>query len=158
MVFYVRFLKPPRLDVSKGVVRALVTVTTDLGDDFYPGALTLFARVVTPSCERHWQSRWQRIEWKTGLRTLWIEIRNMEHCPPEPLQLVISTQPTLMADDVFFPNIPEVLSVRSDLFGRGNGWKKPQADNRVERRYRTNGGNERMVWEETGESIARHIW
>ena len=44
MVHYVRFLKPPRscsLEKSQTLVKALITVTTDLGDDFLPCDLAL---------------------------------------------------------------------------------------------------------------------
>ncbi len=158
MVYYVRFLKPPKLDVSKGTVRALVTVTTDLGDEFYPGHLTLYAVAVTLGEDQHWNSQLQRVDWKYGMRTAWIEVQDMKHCPQELLQLVVTTQPTLVADKILLSDIPEVLSVRSDSFGRGRGWEKRQADSRTERRYMTSNGQGRIIHEEMGESIARHIW
>lgn len=158
MVFYIRFLKPPRIDIQKGAVRCLVTVTTDLGDDFYSGSLTLYATAVTSQNEQQWQSPWQTVEWKTGMRVVWIEIQNIRNCQAELLHLLVNTQPTLVADDVLFADMPEVLSARSDSFGRESGWDKCQANDRIGRRYRTRSGPERMIYEDTSESIARHIW
>ena len=158
MVYYIRFLKLPKLDNPQGTVRALVTVTTDLGDDFYPESLSLFVTVVVSARERDWQSKWQKVEWRKGMRTVWIEIQNMRSCPSELLRLVVNTRPSLVADDLLLENMPEVFSARSSTFGRSRGSDIPQADNRIERRYRTSIGEERTLDEEMGESIARHIW
>ena len=156
MVYYIRFLKPPTFDSSKGIVRALVTVTTDLGDDFYPGSLTLFAVAVTSASG--WQPVWHKVEWKRGMRTVWIEIQGVGSSPLELLRLVVNSRPSLLADDISLESMPDVFSARSSSFGQINGGKMSQADNCIERRYKTGRGGERVIDEEIGESIARHIW
>ncbi|KAL6716372.1 hypothetical protein ACLMJK_005938 [Lecanora helva] len=142
------------LNVQKKNVRALITITSDLGDDFYPGSLNLYAKAVALGERGNWQSDWNRIEWKAGMRTVWIEIQNLSHNPSQLLELIVNSQPALEADEVSFTIMPEVLSARSESFGR----EKCHTSKRIQRRYRTGCGQERMIYEDTGESIARHIW
>lgn len=158
MVYYIRFLKPPKFDVSKGLVRSLVTVTTDLGDDFYPGDLTIYAIVVATEREGSWQSVWQTVKWKSGMRSAWIEIRGMEPSPLGPLHLVVNTRKTLHAGDLLLNDLPEILDARSESFRRGGNWQQSQAGNRVERRFGMTLGCWTAIYEEIGESIARHLW
>ena len=158
MVYYLRFLKPPKLDIRNGIVRALLTVTTDLGDDFYPGDLTLYAIVVTSACESDWQSEWQTVKWKSGMRTVWVEIGDIELSPLELLELIVNTQETMLGDNAQFTRLPDVLSARSESFGRGAWWEKIQAEDRIQRRFKTEAGHESLIFEEIGESIARHVW
>lgn len=152
MVWYIRFLKSPKLD-QKGHVRALLTITTDLGDVFYPTDLTIYAIIVTARYEE-WMSEWQTLKWKSGMRSLWVEFRNTHASPPEPLRLVVNSSRSRGANAVLLDNMPEFLGVWSDTFDRD----KNQAGSIVERRYRTDSSPERVIVEETGESIARHIW
>lgn len=153
MVHYIRFLKQPKLDIHKCTVRALVTITTDLGDDFYPADIGLYAAVISDASKES-DTEWENILWKRGTRNVWIEIRKSHFNDTKYMRLLVSTQRTLAADTVLLSDLPEILSARSEVFGK----EKPQAGNRIERRYRTNLGNSRAVYEETGESIARHIW
>ena len=153
MVYYVRFLKPPKLDIHKGVVRALVTVTTDLGDDFYPGDLTIHAVIVTEEREET-ITKWRTLLWKKGMRSVWIDIGTLAPRATKSMRLFVSSQCTVAADTVLLNELPEILSARSDAFG----WDHPQASDKIERRYKTAHGEERAIYEETGESIARHIW
>ena len=153
MVHYIRFLKPPKLDARKCFVRALITITTDLGDDFYPGDLTLYAAAV---CEapRNSAIEWQTIQWKRGSRNIWIEIKRLNFDSTKSMQLLINAEHTAAADLFLFENLPEIVSARSLPFE----WQISQAGNKIERRYKTQVGNERVIYEETGESIARHLW
>ena len=153
MVWYVRFLKSPKLE-HKNHVRTLITVTTDLGHEFYPADLILYAMVVTTEHEKDWMSEWQTVRWKCGMRTLWIDSVNTAADPPVHLRLVVTTEQTKKGNKVSSSNIPEIMGVWSDTFD----WNKPQASNVVERRYIIDSGHESTILEETGESIARHIW
>ncbi len=153
MVWYIRFLKPPKLD-QKGHVRALITITTDLGDDFYPTDLTLYAILVTALDKEEWMSDWQTVRWKSGMRTVWIDFRDAYASPPVPLRLFVNSRRSREGNSVFLDDMPEILCVWSDTFDRS----KNQAGGVIERRYRTDSGPEKVIMEETGESIARHIW
>ena len=88
------------------------------------------------------------------MRALWIDALNLNAGPPVDLRLVVNSTKSKEGNSVLIENIPEILGVWSDTFD----WDKDQASNVVERRYRTGSGQERTVLEETGESIARHIW
>lgn len=153
MVWYIRFLKTPKF-YQKGHVRALITITTDLGDDFYPTDLTLYAIIVATESEENRMSKWQTVKWKGGMRNLWVDIVNLGAGPPVGLRLVVNSKQSREGISVLLEDIPEILGVWSDTFD----WDKYQASNVIERRYRTDSGHERAVLEETGESIARHIW
>ena len=153
MAWYIRFLKPPKLD-QKGHVRALITITTDLGDDFYPADFSLHAMIVTTEYEEDWMSEWQTVKWKSGMRTLWIDIVNADADPPVNLRLIVNTEQSKEGNSISLGNIPEIFGVWSDTF---DGDQR-QARKMVERRYRTDSGPERTIMEETGESIARHVW
>ena len=153
MVYYIRFLKPPKFDIKKCIVRALVTITTDLGDDFYPADIGLYAAVISDASKES-DTEWERLLWKRGTRNAWIEIRKTQFEDTGSMRLLVSTQSTSAADTVLLSNLPEILSARCEVFRK----EKPQAGDRVERRYRTSLGNQRAIYEDTGESIARHIW
>ena len=159
MVYYIRLLKPPKLDVVKDTVRALVTITTDLGDDFYSGNLDLHAILATLEADGdYWQSEWRTVQWKAGMRNVWIEFRNLDCYPRRLFQLLVNTKPDLAADNAVITDMPEVLSARSDSFGWEGGREKSQAYNRIQRRYGTDSVQGRTIYENTGESIAQHIW
>ena len=153
MVWYIRLLKPPKLD-QKGHVKALITITTDLGDDFYPIDLTVYAIIMTAHSKKVWTSEWQTLKWKSGMRSSSVEFNDAHASHPEPLRLAVNSRRSREANVILKDDMPEVLGVWSDTFDR----KKNQAGNIVERRYRTDSGPERVIMEETGESIARHIW
>lgn len=150
MVWYIRFLKTPKIN-QHGHVRALITVTTDLGDEFYPIDLTLYATITG---ENNWTSEWRTVEWKSGMRNLWIDIGSVDADPPVDSRLVVNSKPNNEGNSISMEGIPEILAVWSDTFDKG----KSQAGSMIERRYRTPSGFERTTVEETGESIARHIW
>ena len=153
MVYYIRFLKTPKLDIQKCIVRALVTITTDLGDDFYPADVDLYAAVINDASKES-DTEWERVLWKRSTRNMWIEIRKTQLEDKGSMRLLVSTQSTLAADTLLLRSLPEILSVRCEVFEK----EKPQAGDRVERRYRTSLGNQRAIYEDTGESIARHVW
>ncbi len=153
MVHYIRFLKAPKVDTQKCIVRALVTITTDLGDYFYPADLSLYAAVISDASKES-DTEWERILWKRGTRNVWIEIGKTQFKDTRSMRLLVSTQRTVAADAVSLRDLPEILSARCEIIGR----EKPQAGDKIERRYMTKLGNKRAIYEDIGESIARHIW
>lgn len=150
MVWYIRFLKTPKIDL-KGHVRALITITTDLGDGFYPNDITLHARILS---NENCISEWRSLEWKRGMRTLRVDIANVDANLPADLRLVVNCKMSVEGNSISVDNMPEILGVWSDTFGKS----KSQAGGIVQRRYRTVAKVEKMIIEETGESIARHVW
>ena len=100
-------------------------------------------------------SEWQSVKWKNGMRSLWINIDRLNTASTRvDLRLVVNTEQSKEGSSVCLGNMPEVLGVWSDTFD----WVENIASNMIERRYRTQYGREMAIFEETGESIARHIW
>lgn len=161
MVFYVRFLKAPRVQKQKGgtlCVAALVSVTTDLGDAFLAQDVDLLA---TLQGEDSQEPLYQEpVKWTAGKRELPIMLG------PFPEQL--SRQSIVLGLNATDPRRPRPRSL-DPLFETGavplviSGWSAPfggpqylSAEKLVERRL---GGEMGLrIWEETGNSIARHIW
>ena len=153
MVWYVRFLKTPKID-QKGHVRTLITITTDLGDLFYPADLILHAMITRSEKDANCMSEWQTVQWKSGMRTLWIDIVNIDARSRKKLRLVVNLERNSEGNIISGGRVPEILGAWSGTFDR----EQNQASSIIERRYRTDLGLERVITEETGESIARHIW
>ena len=152
-MYYIRFLKTPRLDTFKSTVRALITVTTDLGDDFYPGELEVYTTITTVDQGRDCSSSWHTIRWTAGMRSAWIEI-HVTLLPSKLLRLFVATKQSLSPRELRLECMPEVLCVRSDTFGR----RQTDASRWIERRWRTPHNGDVSIYEETGESIACHVW
>lgn len=88
------------------------------------------------------------------MRNLWIDIVNVDADPPVDSRLVVNSKQSKEGNCISIESIPEILAVWSDTFDKS----KSQAGGMIERRYRTPSDSERTIVEETGESIARHIW
>lgn len=161
MVFYIRFLKTPRLQKQKGglfSVSALVCITTDLGDAFLAQDVHLLATLQTEHSQKVLYR--EPLKWTAGKRELSIILG--------PFSEQISHQTVVLGLNAIDPRRPEPR-LFDPLFGTGNvplvisGWSTsfggPQlmvAEKLVKRRF-----GDRLdlrIWEETGNSIARHIW
>lgn len=169
MVFYIRFLKTPRFQAQKGQkagscsVSALVCITTDLGDSFLSDDVHLLVTLALAGTSdvHHVISR-KVLVWNAGNRELPISLG------PFPSQLarrdvvlgVNATDPrkpsSVLADHLSSRSgMPLVISGWSAPFG---GSQSQTADRLIQRRLDVNGKLEMNFWEETGNSIARHVW
>lgn len=156
MVHYIRFLKPPSLGVkgSKATVKALVTVTTDLGENFYQAGIVLHAILLEGESAL---SQWKSYTWKPGMRVMWIEIHDLPVAAVwSSIRLFVSHKKNNVADVISHANMPEILSAWSGRFGLADE-HDPQGRHKMERRLDT-AGSVMSIYEECGESIARHIW
>lgn len=155
MVHYIRFLRTPQVSVNikKGLdVTAVVAVTTDLGDAYLGADTDLVARLVdaTRSGEI---IQVQSVPWREGMRAAKFNV----HCPVKfvsrLVRMQVTTESTMSV--VAEQNIPDVLDVWSEAF-------VPKVNTRtepiVERQLSLPGKCQIRMWEETGDSIARHIW
>ena len=165
-------MKSPRVVKSGNevVVRAKITVTTDLGESFLAVDMRLAVRLVFADGKQALAG--------TGKDHLWkgvIGMRTLEVSTPVPSKarglvrlLVQPAEDTYKVDafgDVPWNNVKDraaeypggVVAVRSmevDLAGEAGAGL-------AERVFTSTGGDEKKeihIWEETGESIARHIW
>lgn len=161
MVFYVRFLKAPRLQKQKGgavSVVALVSVTTDLGDAFLAQDVDLLA---TLQSEHSQEPLYQEaVKWTAGKRELPITLGPFpEKLSRQTIVLGLNAtdprRPKPRSQDPLFETdvVPLVISGWSTPFG---GPQYLAAEKLVERRF--GGETDLRIWEETGNSIARHIW
>ncbi|ETI26955.1 hypothetical protein G647_10054 [Cladophialophora carrionii CBS 160.54] len=154
MVHYIRFLRTPQCDVSKKTVdvSAVVAVQTDLSDALLSQDLVLNAEIVevnSPWRVLHSQS----LQWQAISRALKFAIP----CPGKytswPVRLHVATQETQSA--VNLAEIPEVLDIWSCDFLLSD---KQRSEPIVERRLLLWNNTTVRIWEDVGESMARHIW
>jgi hypothetical protein len=159
---YIRFLKTPRIVAAKNAqkkdVACLITITSDLGDSFLPYDVQLSAQLLlcTPVDEQ--VLVWTTVQWRSGMRSLPIVIPLPKHhaLPSSPLRLRIGTEPKNAYDD--YSALAEedargVVSASSPTFTLNK-----EAPKLAERRFKLSDGSNLCIWEETGESIARHLW
>ena len=155
MVYYVRFLKPPVLsevDEKTVLITSVVTVTTDLGDIALPSNVDLLVRLVEV------KDTDQIIDqliypWQGGKRALSI----FQTCPKTHekgnLRVHVSTPETEQSRVEF--RIPGILDIWSSPFRLE---QLGRSSTMVERRFEFAGNVCISIWEETGNTIARHIW
>ncbi|PLB54525.1 hypothetical protein P170DRAFT_347729 [Aspergillus steynii IBT 23096] len=163
MVYYLRFLKTPRLQNHKAgstTVSALVCITTDLGDAFLAQDVDL---LVSLSVAQTDQVLYQEpLQWKAGKRELPISLGPFPaRISQQTMVLSVATPdsrkpgPPTPNRLLGKPGVPLVLSGWSAPFG---GSESPVAEKLVERRFGPVEALDLRIWEETGNSIARHIW
>lgn len=150
MVHYIRFLKTARVEyqTSKSLsVISLITITTDLGDTF------LFSDALLTSClvsaeEPENVLCQDEVHWHRGSRELSLR-----------LHTYVGQNVPLVRLHVFHAQaagfIPSILDAWSATFELVLG---SRATALVERRLSLPSLSTLMIWEETGNSIARHIW
>jgi hypothetical protein len=157
---YVRFLKPPRVALEKNTSRlqlyCLITITSDLGDSFLLHDLALSAELLDAETEEI--IVWKTAQW-TGGRSLPITFPLSKSRRGRPVRVRVGVEPKLTYD-----NFRRLLD--HDCRGTVSAWSAavvPSASGNgavklVERRFKVGEGVHVSLWEETGESIARHLW
>lgn len=155
MVYYVRFLKTPRIQQQKGAIyiSALICITTDLGDSFLAEDVDLM--VIAENSSRVIFQK--TTKWNASNRELAITLG--------PLPSNLAQQSMVLT--VKMPDSPEyvipqyspiqlVVAATSAPFGPHS----TPAEKLVQRRLQYSGCEPfpMEIWEETGNSIARHIW
>ncbi|TVY26851.1 UPF0665 family protein [Lachnellula hyalina] len=177
---YIRFLKPPRLVGSRRgntplVVKAKITVTTDLGESFLWADVDLVVELTDGSGNRLLE-RGKGYTWKgsEGMRSLEVELLIPESRGKEAggvLRLLVRPKEDFHAvedlERIFGDSIEHedtggtggVMAVRSMAIDipSNQGLPISTSTSMAERTFRFR-NSELHIWEETGESIARHIW
>ncbi|MCJ1397093.1 hypothetical protein MMC11_000285 [Xylographa trunciseda] len=158
MVFYIRFLKVPKISPSNTTsaftVKTTITLTSDLGDEFLAQDVELFAQLardgVTPTLAH-------RTKWQAGMRALPLEFYVNRTNAAGLLRLCVSGFGGNAPDQLSATCMPELVSAWSGPFSLSDSREAPR---RIERRFDLviSGCTALSIWEETGESIARHIW
>ncbi len=154
MVHYLRFLKVPRLGVDSSkacVVRFVVTITTDLGESFYPAEATIKAILLTEEAGTVLSTAEK--SWQPGTHNVPFEIP----CRASTSSLCVRVCARLDAVEflgIGIGRIPTIMDVQSADFSV----RRPISEARVVRRLELGPHGSLRIWEDAGESIARHIW
>ena len=126
MVHYIRFLKPPKLHKESGsraTVKTLITVTTDLGDDFFPSNLDLTAVLVQSDDRVCESSGCCKVIWKGGARVLWVEVA-AERISSESRLRVTVAEPgggEQCFDSISSHHLPLVIGNSSEIWDPSQG-------------------------------------
>ncbi|KJY01500.1 hypothetical protein TI39_contig289g00038 [Zymoseptoria brevis] len=150
---YIRFLKTPKVQVDRAVIllKAVVTVTTDLGETFYPDALELVATIRSAEDDGEIYLR-KKVEWTKSARSAAIvfDLSRQDIEWPACVHVGVRNPPR---DSGFLPPISDVWSgTLNPTKGQfGSGW-------RVERRFTSCAERSLSLLEDAGDSIARHLW
>lgn len=159
MVHYIRFLKLPRIstvDHSRSVLKALITITSDLGESIYHGDVPLWVTLLSPNDNKTTILPGRDLFWKRGMRCLSIEIDPRQiSMVTWSARMVVTAHGRAVVDALSSHSIPDFVSAWSDGFHsdatKGNSqW--------VMRRFEPTEGIALSIREDTGESIARHVW
>lgn len=158
MVHYIRFLRVPRVQLEEnGAVKfisAVLTVTTDLGEIFFPDDLELVVRLVNYEHPNQAVNSWI-VYWQKNSRVVKLQLRHRSRASPEKVRLHVASRTVhnLLAKNKY--QTPEILDVWSAAF---NVDFNSSAEDLVERELHLTDETCVKIWEETGDSIARHIW
>ncbi|EER45149.1 conserved hypothetical protein [Histoplasma capsulatum H143] len=159
MPHYIRLLKTPKIVVSPNsqcFVEALITITTDLGDTFLAEDTELLSILQFTKNNELTTSFDEVFKWKAGNRELKIAFGP---CPisdvNQAARLSVRDANAGLVDRLEPSKAPSIVTACSADFGGSYG---PQAEKLVERCFKLEIGPELRAWEETGNSIARHIW
>ena len=159
MVHYIRFLKAPRLQEvcgSRAVVKSLITITTDLGDDFFPCDLALKAGFIPNDAARSGLIRCCDILWRAGMRVLWVEVVGEQITPNTKLRVIEagSNARGQLNDTIVLEQMPLVIGCTSSILALHD----VGASFRSERSLQLQPGKPLWIEEDIGDSIARHVW
>jgi len=154
---YIRFLKTPKLQENS--IKTTITITSDLGETFLNEEIDLVATVQggDDQCQTYLR---QTLRWRPGLRALPVTFLITAKTIKWPCCVHVAQvqSPGFDAfencEDAF--SIPNIVSVWSDVLDPPNGITT--ASRIAERRFKLLNKSVLRMWEETGESIARHLW
>jgi hypothetical protein len=154
---YVRFLKTPKL--QDDTIKATITITSDLGETFLNEEIQLSATLRAADPKGHIYTR-TTLKWKPGIRTLAVSISLAKREIGWPVRVHVAPKdsPDLDCFDIQHgvPELPNIISAWSDILDPSENITV--ASKTVERRFKPLSGRILNMWEETGESIARHLW
>jgi len=163
MVHYIRFLRAPQLcpvSSTRQVVKALISISTDLGDNFFPSDLLLHAKLVNSDRNTDTINECRPALWKAGMRVLRIEmqVEIIRSKDLRPLKMLVETAnrgPAALYKGLPLVALCDLVSCWSDVGGSPFVKEVPT---RIERRFMLQPNNMLSISEDIGESIARHIW
>jgi hypothetical protein len=160
---YIRFLKTPRVVTVKGSskkeVSCLITITSDLGDSFLPHNIELSAELLVHSDVTEEVAVWRTMQWTAGMRSLLVTFPLVKLQKHAKLLVRVGTEPKARHDEyskLLEDGTRGLVSAWSQTFDPAAPNSEPEK--LVERRFKLSNGHHVRMLEETGESIARHLW
>lgn len=153
MVHYVRFLRVPQVSsvLKKGFeLTAVIAVTTDLGDSLLTQDVTLIVRIVDATGNQEILST-SESQWKSGTRALKVNVPVSVKLNGRLIYMHITTREAISA----YANnkMPAIIDIWSAQFMiKASVRSEPVVERRLQ------GKTTVRMLEETGDSIARHIW
>jgi hypothetical protein len=157
MVYYIRFLKPPKVQDGKNglvSVSTLISITTDLGDAFLAEDVSLHAQLLAVDTNTVIQEK--VVSWQAGKRELLVSFGPVRLGLTKQSIILAIGEKTVCVDELGdCTTTPLVISGCSAAFG---GLQGTTAAKLVERRFALRSDSQLRIWEETGNNIARHIW
>ncbi|KAK5133096.1 hypothetical protein LTR08_008206 [Meristemomyces frigidus] len=154
---YIRFLKTPKVhaDASTVQLKAVVTVTTDLGETFHPSPLELVATIQSTREDGDIYLH-RKITWPgNGARNLPItfDVSRPDVDWPARMHVAVRQSSSAITPAGFLPAIVDIWSGTLDpTTGQS------ESGSRVERRFTSLAGRTVSLLEDAGDSIARHLW
>jgi len=171
---YIRFLKPPQARPgSPPTVYTRITITTDLGESFLRADIRVVASLESGKGIIAGSTRVYEWNGKDGMRSLDMHLpvpsRGKESgrklkmlvAPKEDIHVMDTFTAVLGghdADASMNDSRGGIVAVRSMLLDINPSSKGQEVETPMAERVFSFGGKEIHIWEETGESIARHIW
>ncbi len=167
---YIRFLKPPRVFTPRNLeacikVESLITITSDLGESYYPEDVLVWANLHASSTSQEGSQHQKTLgfQWRARMRALHIGFVFQGFCGDnEPFRLQITTHKGELTDGFQISNEPDQGLQLPDIV---SAWSMPlihlsdqEVPRMVERRFALSPSHTLRIYEETGDSIARHIW
>lgn len=155
MVHYIRLLRTPQVaEVSKkGIaVTAVAAVTTDLGDAFLAAQTALVARLVdaTNTGEILFATD---LQWNVHSRAVKLNLVCPDKLVGRLVVVHVTTRETIASLNK--EEAPSIMDIWSETFTLKS---KQRTEPLVERRIPLAGKSKLRMLEETGDSIARHVW
>nr|OQO28359.1 hypothetical protein B0A51_04636 [Rachicladosporium sp. CCFEE 5018] len=156
---YIRYLSSPKIHVKGSDVqlKAVIAVTTDLGETFYPHDLDLIVSLRSPTPDAEGESEVylrRKIQCPAYTRALPIRLNLTRNDVDWPACLHVSVaKPTTSRNPGFLPSVVDIwsspLNPTKGHFGSGP---------RIVRRFTPLNERPLTLIEESGDSIARHLW
>jgi hypothetical protein len=159
---YIRFLKTPRVVVEKETTRkqisCLITITSDLGDSFLPYDVQLSAELLSSQPTEE-VVVWKTIQWSAGMRSLPVTFPLAKNRKFSAFRVKVGLEPKSKHDEYSKLSEEGTCGVVSAWTSRFDPFAtNDNAEKLVERRFKLSNGLHVTICEETGESIARHLW
>lgn len=143
------------VDHGAVLLKATLTVTTDLGETFYPKNLELVASLRDVDQDGDIYIR-RKVQWNAGGRAVSVTL-DLSHQDVEwPACIHIAVRNTSSSKNTGYGFLPPVAEIWSGVLNPTKG--QMESGIRVERRFTSLSERTVSLLEDAGDSIARHVW